>query len=401
MVNFATALQQYGWEPTVITPDVNDGWMDSERLSQIDGVEVVRTGSMSRQKRTLVQKVAGRLVPLDPHFPWAFKALKAASKLEPSRFDLVFTSGPPHSVHYAGLRLSRKFNLKWVADFRDPYTLAPEYRAFSPLNFLSDRYFEKQIYRHADFVVTNTRTNRREVLQKFDAVDPGKLVTINNGFDERELVDGGLESPWTGEKLKPLNYVYLGGLRGYGIDRYFFEGLREALASQPQVADEFAIRIVGDVRHQSDIVRELVDQGIVTLHAPVDSGTIGSVLARSDAGLIWHRNDTRYHGQIPQKFFEYFGSRTPIFYVGPKNNEVGKVCRRFDVGVVAEPVSVNEVADGFLNFHRRIQNQELDYSKCPERLFSQFSRPEHAKKLACVFERALGATGRTTRPADD
>ena len=37
-------------------------------------------------------------------------------------YDAVITTGPPHSLHLIGLELKEELNIKWIADFRDPWT---------------------------------------------------------------------------------------------------------------------------------------------------------------------------------------------------------------------------------------------------------------------------------------
>jgi len=36
--------------------------------------------------------------------------------------DIIITTGPPHSLHMIGAELKRKTGVKWLADFRDPWT---------------------------------------------------------------------------------------------------------------------------------------------------------------------------------------------------------------------------------------------------------------------------------------
>ena len=36
--------------------------------------------------------------------------------------DAIITTGPPHSMHLIGLGLKRAIGIKWIADFRDPWT---------------------------------------------------------------------------------------------------------------------------------------------------------------------------------------------------------------------------------------------------------------------------------------
>ena len=36
--------------------------------------------------------------------------------------DVIITTGPPHSIHLIGLELKKKMDIKWISDFRDPWT---------------------------------------------------------------------------------------------------------------------------------------------------------------------------------------------------------------------------------------------------------------------------------------
>ena len=36
--------------------------------------------------------------------------------------DLIVSTGPPHSMHLIALGLKKKFDIPWIADFRDPWT---------------------------------------------------------------------------------------------------------------------------------------------------------------------------------------------------------------------------------------------------------------------------------------
>ncbi|MFZ2431302.1 MAG: glycosyl transferase family 1, partial [Lutibacter sp.] len=42
--------------------------------------------------------------------------------LKSNKIDVVITTGPPHSMHLIGLNLKKELNIKWIADFRDPWT---------------------------------------------------------------------------------------------------------------------------------------------------------------------------------------------------------------------------------------------------------------------------------------
>ena len=391
MANFASQLKRHNFDPTIITPSVPDGWVDREKEKTVSDLDIIRVGEMSRKKRHLTKKIVGRMMPIDPLFLWSLQVIKAIKRLDMSQHKLVFTSGPPHSVHYAGYKISQKYNLPWIADFRDQYTLAPEYRAYGPVHKKLDTLFEKLIYEHANFVITNTRINRRDVLKTFPNVKAQKFVTINNGFDKDELKQGTIEPPWCVRNSSTTNYVYLGGLRGHQIDKCFFEGFDLAAKNNPKLFKNIKLRIVGDLRHASPAVKQLINDGLITEHAPVPAKDIGTILQHADAGICWQRNDSRYRGTIPQKFFEYFGARKPVFFVGRTDGEIGRICSRYHIGVAADPISANQVADSFIRFHKSLRNHQLNYENCPARLFDQFNRTNQAKKLAEIFIQACSS----------
>src|SRR5258705_534921 len=80
-----------------------------------------------------------RLLVITYHFPpdgaiggqrWAGSATAAARALMRERgFDVVVTSGPPHSVHFAGLLATRGRDSEFWIDMRDPWSQAHEMNA--------------------------------------------------------------------------------------------------------------------------------------------------------------------------------------------------------------------------------------------------------------------------------
>lgn len=385
LANFVSGLSRHGWETTVIAPKTADGWMDASKDIPIANVEVQRIGEFIRTKRNLSQKIVGRLRYLDPSAGWANSVIDYLTTKNSSSFDALLTTGPPHSVHLVGLRLAKKLNVKWVADFRDQYTLNPNFKTYLPFQKSACVNFESQIYKQADKIITNTRRNRRDVLREFQIRDFYKLVTINNGFDPTELRNTNASPPWSARPPKKYNYAYLGGLRGIKIDSYFFDGFEKAITQSPNLAKEVAIRLVGDSRHLSEKIKRLVDLGSVSIHPPVPADGVGDILSNCDGGLSWQGPSLEYRGMITQKFFEYFGAKKPVFIVGRPDGEMGTIVRRYGLGVAVLPANPEAVAAGFLEFHEGVKKQLFSYNKCPQYLFDQFNRNEQAEKLMRVL----------------
>ena len=54
---------------------------------------------------------------------WIKPSVKFLSNyLKNNEIDAMITTGPPHSMHVIGLALKEKFEVKWISDFRDPWT---------------------------------------------------------------------------------------------------------------------------------------------------------------------------------------------------------------------------------------------------------------------------------------
>jgi len=115
----------------------------------------------------------------DPKVNWVKPVVSAAHKLiHAENFDLVFTNGTPHSVHLAGLAIKEKFDLPWVADFRDPWTKI-DYFESMPLSSGSLRkhkQLEKKVIQTADTILTVSQSWRDD----FQALGARRAECITN-----------------------------------------------------------------------------------------------------------------------------------------------------------------------------------------------------------------------------
>ena len=151
-LRFVRYLPDFGYTPTIITTlngdyPVKDSSLELE-VSQ--NAKVLRTktptfnnlykffskskndkipyGSLQTNSSDSLFKKASiwvrlNLVIPDARIIWNASAYRAAKKeLRNGKYDAVITTGPPHSTHLIGLKLHKEFNLKWIADFRDPWT---------------------------------------------------------------------------------------------------------------------------------------------------------------------------------------------------------------------------------------------------------------------------------------
>ena len=151
-MNFALQLKKKGWEPTVLTPENPQFEIKDEKLlEKVKDIRVEKltiwepfnlfhklTGNKNREnvqqglvleksqksvKDGLMVWIRGNLLVPDPRVFWVKPASKKAIELiREEGIETIITTGPPHSMHLIGRRVKRKTNIKWLADFRDPWS---------------------------------------------------------------------------------------------------------------------------------------------------------------------------------------------------------------------------------------------------------------------------------------
>ena len=140
----------------------------------------------AEENQTALQKamlyIRGNFFIPDARKFWILPSVKfLKQELNEGKYDAIITTGPPHSLHLIGLQLKNKLNIKWIADFRDPWTQIG-YHEKLKLNAKSRRKheeLEKQVLNSADHIITTSFTTKEEFLFK-----TSKPVTvITNGYD--------------------------------------------------------------------------------------------------------------------------------------------------------------------------------------------------------------------------
>lgn len=105
--------------------------------------------------------------------------------LKKTRIDVILSTAPPHTSHLIAARLSRRFNIAWVADFRDPMARIPFYwsREGKKLKKSLWERLEKRIVAEADAVILNTDRMKTEFENVYGEKVSQKFYCVSNGFD--------------------------------------------------------------------------------------------------------------------------------------------------------------------------------------------------------------------------
>ena len=143
-LKFVKYLRDFGIEPIVYTvDDANYPKEDKSLLKEIpEEIEVLKNSiweptdvlfwkKKHQQKKDISNStnsgilsfIRGNFFIPDPKVFWVKTSVNFLGEyLKKNKVDVLISTGPPHSMHLIAKKIKEKFNLPWLADFRDPWS---------------------------------------------------------------------------------------------------------------------------------------------------------------------------------------------------------------------------------------------------------------------------------------
>ncbi len=355
-LKFAKYLPDFGWKPIIYTPE-NPSYplLDETLMKDVpENIEMVRTkiwepyqlaeklnksnkkfkagqfdvGKNQSWKSKLSIWVRGNFFIPDARVFWVKPSIKFLEKyLKENNIDTVVTSGPPHSLHLIGLGLKNKLpDLKWIADFRDPWTEISYYKHLK-LTKSSDkkhRQLENAVFKNADITLATSYTDA-ENFRKAGA----NAVCITNGFDESDSGEKAEEQK-NGNKF---TLSYIGVLEQLRNPENLWKVLDELTKENTEFAADFTLKFVGriDDKILDSIKNSSLKNHILNL-GYLSHGKAIEEMQHSDVLLITNFPNESSKGIIPGKIFEYLASGKQILSFGPDKADVAKILEETQSG---------------------------------------------------------------------
>jgi len=404
-LKFAKYLPESGWNPVIYTPE-NPSYplLDESLLKDVpQNIEIVKTkiwepyqlaeklnksnkkfkagqfdvGKNQSWKSRLSIWVRGNFFIPDARVFWVKPSIKFLEQyLKENKIDVLVTSGPPHSLHMIGLGLKKKLpNLKWIADFRDPWTEISYYKHLK-LTKSSDRkhrQLESAVFKNADITLATSYTDA-ENFRKAGA----NAVCITNGFDES---DASATHEKSQEKAFTLSYI--GVLEQLRNPENLWKVLDELVKENQEFADHFTLKFAGRVDDKilqsiesSNLKNHILNLGYISHDKAVEE------MANSNLLLITNFPNESSKGIIPGKIFEYLATGKHIISFGPTGADVSRILAETGAGKHFGYEDSKAVKDFILEKYELWKNGNL--LKNTQNI-EQFSRKNLTEKLVEIL----------------
>ena len=352
-LKFSKYLPQNGWKPIIYTPispsfDIED----KDLLNDIQNdVEVWKTSiwepyslrdklfgksensnvgiiqDKSSLKNKIFNWIRGNLFIPDPKIYWVKPSIKYLSKkLKEEKVTHIVSTGPPHSMHLIALGLKKKNpKLKWIADFRDPWSeldLLDEFN-LSRRSRIKYQKLEREVLDNSDVCLTVSET----WVDSFKRLGSKNVKLITNGFDEDDFNVLQKES----DTFVIGHFGLLNHLRN---PKNLWKTLNEICDENPEFNEKLEIRISGNV--DTEVLQSITQyfhlKGKLRVLGYLSHKEVLNEYNNSSILLLLLFNSESGKGNYPGKIFEYIASQRYILAFGPNNSDTQNLMKKIHIG---------------------------------------------------------------------
>lgn len=398
-LKFVKYFRDYGIEPVVYAPE-NPSYplIDEDFVSEIpQGIEIIKTpirepyrlakvfskkktkqfssGIISKKDSSLLEKsmlyIRGNFFIPDARIGWVKPSVNYLSTyLSKNPVDVLITTGPPHSMHLIGMELKKKTGVKWIADFRDPWTTI-HYHSSLKLNKKSQQKhkgLEALVLNTADEIVVTSPSTKKE----FEAITKKPISVITNGYDTDEKIQVSVDSKFS--------ISHIGSLLSGRNPKILWEVLEEISQSNPLFKSDLKLKFAGAV--SEEVKESLAEKGLIE-----NTEFLGYISHKeaieqqhsSQILLLVEIDSEETRAILPGKLYEYMVANRPIIALGPEDSDIEEIIKNTETGkffTYKEKLGLKEI---ILKYYKEFNEGSL---KIQSREIVAYSRKELTKRFS-------------------
>lgn len=326
----------------------------------------------------IINTIRSHLFIPDPRKGWKKYAYpKALEIIKREGIETVLTTGPPQSTHLIGEKLKRNANIKWLCDFRDPWTDIYYYKHFRHSCFSNwlDKKFEKKVLVGSDKIITVSNGFKEIFLSKPYPIDHEKITVIPNGFDDKDF--NNLKKVINPEKVV---VTYTGTMSDQYKPEIFFDALKDVSNKNPDILITY--QHVGVIAQR--LKEYIVNLGIPMEHVnTVPHEEINNYQINSTILLLVIPDVNNGDGIVPGKLFEYLATKNCIISIGSLTSDVAKIITECHAGNTFDRSDKESIS----NYLTKIiqMNQANESLQINEKALSKYSRKFQANLIKELF----------------
>ncbi|MFD1613643.1 glycosyltransferase [Gelatiniphilus marinus] len=313
---------------TIIKQPIKEPYKLAKLFSEKSSKTISKGIISEEKKQSFIEKmmlyIRGNFFIPDARKSWVKPSVTYLSNyILENNIDTIITTGPPHSLHLIGLRLKEKLEVKWLADFRDPWTTIGYHKQLKLTKKSQEKHklLEKQVLNTANQIIVTSAVTKNE----FKNITTKPIEVITNGYDYELVGKVALDAKFT--------MAHIGSLLSKRNPEILWQVISDLIKTDSEFSKDFQLNFVGAV--SEDVLHSIKKNGL--------SDYVNNV------GYISHNESIKYQKKsqilllieidsedtkciIPGKLFEYMVSNRPILALGPKGSDVEKIIKETNTG---------------------------------------------------------------------
>lgn len=398
-LKFVKYLRDYDIEPIVYIPEnPNYPIMDESLVHEIpEGIKVykrpiyepygfarlfskkktkkISAGIINSKNQSALEKmllwIRGNLFIPDARKFWIKPSVNfLMDVIEKENIGTVITTGPPHSLHLIGLELKKRTKIRWITDFRDPWTSIGYHKKLklTKASQAKHKQLEHLVLNEADKIIVTSNTTGKE----FSKITQKPITVITNGYDTTDCGSVALDADFT--------ISHIGSLLTGRNPLNLWRALSELIREYPDFKQCVKLQLAGVI--SSDVLESIYFYGLQSYTRLLGYISHDDALLyqrKSQVLLLIEIDAEETQGIIPGKVFEYMASKRPILGIGPANWEVGDLIAESNTGRTYTYPQLGELKSTLLQWFQEYKKDKL---ALPLAEVEEYHRKELTAKLS-------------------
>ena len=308
---------------------------------------------------------------------WIKPSVKFLSNyLKNNEIDVVITTGPPHSMHLVGLALRDKFKIKWISDFRDPWTEIDYFQQLPLTKKAKKKHhqLEQEVLEKSDMVIVVGETMKKKFLKHNHNIE-----VLTNGFDS-------YENSLTIELDSNFSITHVGLMNADRNPTILWEVLYEISSENIDFKNNLRIKFIGKI--DDTVIQDIQvfnPKNIVRIPY-LDHKEVRKYQASSQVLLLSINQVPSAKGIITGKIFEYLQAKRPILGIGPEDGDAAAILKKTNAGNIVGFNNKIELKAAVLKLYKDFKEEKLFVKSIN---IEQFHRKNITRQLAQVIKKVV------------
>ena len=308
---------------------------------------------------------------------WIKPSVKFLSNyLKNNEIDVVITTGPPHSIHIIGLALRDKFKIKWISDFRDPWTEIDYFQQL-PLTKKANKkhhQLEQEVLEKSDMVIVVGETMKKKFLKHNHNIE-----VLTNGFDS-------YENSLTIELDSNFSITHVGLMNADRNPTILWEVLYEISSENIDFKNNLRIKFIGKIDDTVIQDIQVFNTNNIVRIPYLDHDEVRKYQASSQVLLLSINHVPSAKGIITGKIFEYLQAKRPILGIGPEDGDAAAILKKTNAGNIVGFNNKVELKAAVLKLYKDFKEEKLFVKSIN---IEQFHRKNITRQLAQVIKKVV------------